>query len=140
HTGAQSYRESSSLTSGTFGDQVYSPSLTDRAGEPGSIDGGFAGGTLQPRFTATVWFKSTTAGAQDSHVVVSPDRGDGARMSWIQVSDNIVDPGDGRSGLSVSFYDYRNPPDDFIFDVVATGLSRTDWHRLDIEMEFYAGA
>jgi hypothetical protein len=140
HGGVQSYRESSFFTSGSFGDQVFSPSLVDRAGEASSGADGLAGGTLQQRFTATVWFKSTTGAAQDSHVVISPDRGDGARMSWVQVSDNVADPGDGRSGLSVSFLDYRVPPDDFVFDVVATNLSRADWHRIDIEMEFYAGA
>src|SRR5437899_7238113 len=42
------------FTIGSFGDQPFSPSLTDEAGEPGATDGGFAGGTLQPRFTATV--------------------------------------------------------------------------------------
>ncbi|MEO6025747.1 MAG: hypothetical protein ABIR79_02630 [Candidatus Binatia bacterium] len=140
HGGIQSYRESSFFTSGSFGDQVFSPSLGDRAGEASSSADGLAGGTLQQRFTATVWFKSVTGAAQDSHVVISPDRGDGARMSWVQVSDNLVDPGDGRSGLSVSFFDYRDPPDDFVFNVVATGLSRSDWHRVDIEMQFYAGA
>jgi parallel beta-helix repeat protein len=153
HSGSQSFRESSSFTSGSFGDQVFSPSLTDEAGEPGAVDGGFSGGTLQPRFTATYWFHSVTTGAQDSHVVVSPDRGDGARMSWIQVSDNTTLPGDGRSGLSVSFFDYRVPPPGqctnpgdtdtegkcFVFTVLATNLSRSDWHRVDIEMEFYDG-
>ena len=59
--------------------------------------------------------RSATAAAQDSHVVISPDRGDGARMSWVQVSDNVVDPGDGRQGLSVSFYDYRATAVDFVF-------------------------
>jgi len=175
HTGSQSYRESSVFTSGTFGDQVFSPSLTDRAGEPGSVAGGFAGGTLQPRFTATIWFKSVTATGQDAHVVISPDRGDGARMSWIQVSDNVTDPtptcsdsgnpctqdsdcpgftclADGRSGLSVSFFDYRQPANVldcgggedaenkcFVFQTAAASLSRTAWHRIDVEMEFYDG-
>ena len=154
HSGTQSFRESSVFTSGTFGDQIFSPSLTDAAGEPGAISGGFSSGPAQPRFTATYWFRSATPVAQDAHVVVSPDRGDGARMSWIQVSDNIVDPApaDGRQGLSVSFYDYRVPPPMvcqpgdldgegkcFVFQVLATNLSRTDWHRIDIDMEFYDG-
>ena len=176
HTGTQSYRESSSFTSGSFGDQVFSPSLTDRAGEPGSVDGGFAGGTLQPRFTSTFWFKSATGAVQDNHVVISADRGDGARMSWIQISDNMADPGatcanspygpcttdadcsgftclpDGRSGLSVSFNDYRAPANlldcggeedaenkCFVFRPLATNLSRSAWHRVDFEIEFYDG-
>jgi len=154
HTGSQSFRMSSSFTSGSFGDQVFSPSLANEAGEPGALDGGFSAGPPLPRFTATYWFKSKTGSAQDSHVVVSPDRGDGARMSWIQVSDNVNDPGDGRHGLSVSFNDYRvppggctdlvnNPPDFenkcFFFQVLASGLGRSAWHRIDLEMEFYDG-
>jgi parallel beta-helix repeat protein len=175
HSGTQSYRESSAYTSGSFGDQVFGPSLTDRAGEPGSTAAGFAGGTLQPRFTSTMWFKSATGAVQDGHVVISPDRGDGARMSWIQVSDNVADPtptcsdsgnpcvtnadcpgytclADGRHGLSVSFYDYREPANIldcgggedaenkcFMFQTVAANLSRNAWHRIDVEMEFYDG-
>jgi hypothetical protein len=57
HGGSQAFRMSSDVTSGSFGDMPFSPSLTDRAGEPGSIAGGFAGGTLRPRFTTTIWFK-----------------------------------------------------------------------------------
>ncbi|HEY2387152.1 MAG TPA: hypothetical protein VGK30_09335, partial [Candidatus Binatia bacterium] len=176
HSGSQSFRESSATASGSFSDQTFSPSLTDRAGEPGSIDGGFAGGVLQPRFTSTLWFKSATGAVQDSHVVISADRGDGARMSWIQISDNVADPGstcanypygacttnadcsgftclpDGRSGLSVSFSDYRVPANlldcggeedaenkCFSFYPLATGLSRTVWHQVDFEIEFYDG-
>ena len=180
-TGSQCYRESSFFTSGSFGDQVFSPSLTQEAGEPGSIDGGFSAGPPLPRFTSTVFFRSQTGAPQDGHVVVSPDRGDGARMSWIQVSDNLSNPqvciggtdwgnscttntdcaspgvctADGRAGLSVSFYDYRLPnnPNDcdggptqvdtegkcFVFKVLATNLSRTAYHRIDLEMELYAG-
>jgi hypothetical protein len=145
--GSQDFRISSVFASGSFGDQTFSPSLTNRAGEPGSIDGGFAGGTLQPRFISTIYFRSATGAAQDSHVVISPDRGDGARMSWIQVSDKVADP-----GLTVSFFEYRVPagsqvcddvPDGegkcFVFTELATGLTRTSYHQIDLEMEFYDG-
>src|SRR6516164_8403012 len=109
HTGSQSYRESSFYTTGSFGNQMFSPSLTDRAGEASSAADGFAGGTLQQRFMSTVWFKSTVLVPQDSHVVYSADRGDGARMTWVQVSDNTTPQADGRAGLSVSFNDYKVP-------------------------------
>jgi hypothetical protein len=218
-SGTQSYHESSSVTENAFGDQVFSPSLVDSAGESGAIGGAcsttttqgcavdgdcpvsetclvFAGGTRQSRFTATVHFRSVTTTSQDSHVVISPDRGDGARMSWIQVSDNVANPlackggdangescatladcpntttndstagcnssvcmcaPDGRSGLSVSFYDYRTPAHPFtdcldgavngvdgqgkcfVFAVLATNLSRTTCHEFDLTMEFYDG-
>ena len=146
-TGSQSFRMSSVYTTGSFGDQTFSPSLVDRAGEPGSIAGGFAGGTLRPRFVSTINFRSATGSPQDSHVVISPDRGDGARMSWIQVSDTATDP-----GLSVSFYEYRVPAGSqvcdggadgegkcFVFTVLATSLSRTAYHSIDVEMELYDG-
>lgn len=181
HSGSQSFRMSSFYTNGSFGDWVFSPSLTNAAGESGAILGGYAGGVLQPRFTSMLFFKSVTATAQDSHVTVSADRGDGARMSWIQVSDHVVNPQiciggsdwgnpctvpadctapgvctpDGRQGLSVAFYDYRAPANlndcdggptsadsenkCFVFQVLATNLDRSSWHRLNCEMEFYDG-
>jgi len=51
HAGLQSFRESSFYTTGSFGcDQIFSPSLTNRAGETSSVADGMAGGTLQQRF------------------------------------------------------------------------------------------
>src|SRR4029453_3637569 len=120
---------------------------------------GFSGGTLKARFTATLFFKSVTGAVQDSHVTLSPDRGDGARMSWIRVSDNVTDPSeftnDARQGMSVSFFDYATPPNAndcdggpgeldsegkcFVFHTLATNLNRGVWHRIDLEMEFYFG-
>ena len=158
-TGSQSFRMSSFYANGSFADWPFSPSLTDGAGEPGASSDGFTGGTLQPRFTATIYFKSAVPTVQDSHVTLSPDRGDGARMSWIRVSDNVTDPSeftnDARQGLSVSFLDYAIPanPNDcdggpseldsegkcFVFHTLATNLSRTAWHQIDVEMEFYFG-
>ena len=159
HSGSQSFRMSGFYATGSFSDWPFSPSLVDGAGEPGASDGGFSGGTLQARFTATVYFKSVTAVAQDSHVTLSPDRGDGARMSWIRVSDNLTDPSeftnDTRQGLSVSFFDYPLPANAsdcdggpsqvdsegkcFVFHTLATNLDRSTWHRIDVEMEFYFG-
>jgi hypothetical protein len=222
-TGTQSFRMSSSTTSGSFGDFPFSPSLTDEAGETGAVRANcsstpqscqvnsdcpgtetclvYADGSRQTRFTAAVHFKSVTATPQDSHVVISPDRGDGARMSWIEISDNVspslacvggdlngesctaatqmtdcpnttndtttgcttgaggfcLCQPDGRSGLSVSFSDYRtttNPSTQcldgavngvdgqgkcFTFAVLATNLSRTTCHRIDLTMDFIDG-
>ena len=159
HMGSQSFRMSAVFSSGSFGDWPFSPSLVDGAGEPGASDDGFSGGTLQARFTATVFFKSVTGAVQDSHVTLSPDRGDGARMSWIRVSDNGADPSeftnDARQGLSVSFFDYPKPANAndcdggpsqvdsegkcFVFHTLATNLNRGIWHQIDVEMEFYFG-
>src|SRR4029077_11039065 len=45
--GQQSLRISNAIASGSFGDQTFSPALTDGAGEPTSADGGHAGGMRQ---------------------------------------------------------------------------------------------
>src|SRR5438309_1149965 len=43
--GTQALRVSDIFTSGTFGDQTYSPSLANDAGETGAFGNGFSGGT-----------------------------------------------------------------------------------------------
>jgi hypothetical protein len=80
-------------------------------------------------------------------VVASPDRGDGARMSWVQMADTPT-------GLQVNFNDYRDnapfgaaigdpagcgPEDGFVQTTVAAGLDRTVPHRLRVTMNFREG-
>jgi hypothetical protein len=147
--GSQSLRISNAVTSGCFGDQTFSKPLNNEAGEPGALSGGMSSGPRQTFYSAEWTFVSTTPTAEQSglSVVVSPDRGDGARMSWIQMADA---PG----GLEVNFYDYRdNAPfgsnsnqaagcdaeDDFFFTPVATGLDRSVPHTVKVVMQFVAG-
>ena len=75
-TGSQHFRISSFFTSGSFGDQTFSPSLTDGAGEPGAYTDGFTGGTLQPRFISTIHFASATL----SGASVNPARSIGSAL------------------------------------------------------------
>ncbi|NUO83961.1 hypothetical protein HUU05_28130, partial [candidate division KSB1 bacterium] len=139
--GTQSLRISNAITSGSFGDHTFSKSLTDEAGESTSSDaynGGLSGGTRQPYFEAEWDFASTVPGAEQPglSVVASPDRGDGARMSWVQMADTPT-------GLEVNFYDYQisaaPPTGDFVFTNVVSGLDRTVPHRIKITMEFVDG-
>ncbi len=141
--GAQSLRMSNAVTSGCFGDQTFSRSLGDEAGESTAESGGLSGGTRYPYFEAQWDFASTVPGAVQSglSVVASPDRGDGARMSWIQMADTA-------SGLEVNFYDYAvgNTVDTgpcscapFRFTTVASGLSRTIPHTIKITMDLVEG-
>jgi hypothetical protein len=147
--GSQSLRVSNAVTSGCFGDQTFSKPLNNEAGEPTALNGGMSGGTRQSNYSAEWTFASTTPGAQQPglSVVVSPDRGDGARMSWIQMTDTPT-------GLAVNFYDYRdNAPfgsnsnqaagcdveDDFFFTPVATGLARNVPHTVKVVMAFVPG-
>ncbi len=147
--GNQSLRISNAVTSGCFGDQTFSKSLTDEAGETTAQNGGMSSGTRQPYFEAQWDFASTVPGNEQPglSVVASPDRGDGARMSWIQMQDTAT-------GLAVNFNNYKdvaplgtlaNPSDgcgvgdDFIFSAVATGLDRTSPHTIKFTMDLVDG-
>lgn len=139
--GAQSLRISNAVASGSFGDQTFSRSLADEAGETAAQNGGFSGGTRQPFFEASWDFASTVPGDEQPglSVVASPDRGDGARMSWVQMADTPT-------GLEVNFFDYKSglgvactTLDNFRFTTVASGLDRTVPHSIRVTMELLDG-
>ncbi len=141
--GTKSLRISNAITSGSFGDHAFSKPLTEEAGETGAYVP-VPTAVRHPYFVAEWDFASTVPGAHQPglSVVASPDRGDGGRMSWVQMLDT---PG----GLEVNFYDYQDVPpygsagtisdgfgagDTFVFTTVATGLDRTVPHTIKIEM------
>src|SRR6266478_1621122 len=112
--GRQSWRISNAYTSGSFGDMPFSPSLANEAGESMAKSGyglvTFSGGTRQNHFEAQWAFTSadpmgsgtdcsTTIAC--SYLSMAPDRGDGARMSYIRLEDDV-------SGLRVFFDDYQD--------------------------------
>lgn len=139
--GGQSLRMSNAVVSGCFGDHTFSKSLADEAGESAASDaynGGLSGGARQAYFEAEWDFASTVPGSEQPglSVVASPARGDGARMSWVQMADTP-------SGLAVNFYDYQisaNPPTgDFVFTNIAGGLDRSVPHTIKIQMWFLDG-
>jgi len=139
--GSRSLRISNAVTSGSFGDQTFSQSLNDEAGETDAENGGHSGGTRQRYFEASWDFASAVPGSEQAGltVTVSPDRGDGARMSWIQMADTP-------SGLEVNFYGYDtslggtcSDLTNFVFTTVATGLDRSVPHTLKVTMEFVDG-
>lgn len=138
----QSLRMSNAVTSGCFGDQTFSKSLVNEAGETFADGGGMSGGVRQNYFEAQWTFASTVPGAEQLglSVVASPDRGDGARMSWVQMADTSA-------GLEVNFYDYQSGVSEvgcvngfnFVFTNVASGLNRTVPHTIKITMNFIDG-
>ncbi|HET6597660.1 MAG TPA: hypothetical protein VFG81_18695 [Anaerolineales bacterium] len=140
--GTKSLRISNAVTSGCFGDHTFSKSLADEAGETTAENGGLSGGVRQNFFSAQWDFASTVPGAEQPglSVVASPDRGDGARMSWVQMTDTP-------SGLEVNFNDYQSGAIEagcptganFILTNVASGLSRTVPHTIKISMQFIDG-
>ncbi len=100
--GTQSLRMSDSVTSGSFGDQTFSPSLTNEAGETDALNGGMSGGVRQSHFEAQFDLASVLLDLQTGmHMSVSPDRGDGARMSYLRFEDQA-------DGIHVFFDDALN--------------------------------
>ncbi len=141
--GTKSLRMSNAVTSGCFSDQTFSKSLANEAGETSAQNGGMSGGTRQNYFEAQWDFASTVPGAEQPglSVVASPDRGDGARMSWVQMRDTSA-------GLEINFNDYQRSNDPtcsntiggFVQTTIATGLDRTLPHKIKITMAFADGS
>jgi hypothetical protein len=127
--GTKSLRISNAVTSGCFSDQTFSAATLDEAGETGALNGGLSGGTRQSHFDASFDLASVMATVQPGvYVSVSPDRGDGARMSYLRFEDQT-------DGIHVFFIDYTSP--DFNETDIAT-LSRTP-HRIRFSMDFING-
>jgi uncharacterized repeat protein (TIGR01451 family) len=146
---AQSFRMSNAITSGAFGDQVFSKPLNDEAGEADAVNGGLSGGTRQSHFEATFDIASTVPGSEQPglQLAVSPDRGDGARMSFLRFRDTPA-------GLSIDFVDYQDKAplgdathipdgcgvdDDFVTTIIASGLNRSTRHTVKLSMDFLIG-
>ena len=139
--GSQTLRISNATTSGSFGDQTFSKSLVDAAGEVSAQPGTTSGGTRQSFFEAEWDFASTVPGAEQPglSIIASPDRGDGARMAWIEMRDTPT-------GLAVNFQDYQtghpgtNPLiPGFVLRNVASNLDRTVPHTIKVTMQFVEG-
>ncbi len=135
--GGQSLRMSDSVTSGCFGDQTFAKPLVDSVGETAATANSFSTGTKQRRFEAQFDIASKVPGAQQSgmHVSVSPDRGDGSRMSYLRFED-------GSTGIDVYFSDVQGTsnPANFVETQIASGLNRAVPHKVKISMDMLDGA
>jgi hypothetical protein len=93
----QSLRISNAVTSGCFGDQTFAKPLADAVGEADATAGIFSEGTRQQLFEMQFEIASTVPGAQQPGLFlsVSPDRGDGSRMSYLGFEDGAdgINPG-----------------------------------------------
>jgi hypothetical protein len=138
--GGQSLRLSNAVTTGCFGDQTFSKRLPVGAtGEPDAEGVEFekVAGPIKNHFEAQWDFASTVPDAEqpDLSVVASPDRGDGSRMSWVQMAD-------ARNGLEVNFFEVRgkSDPAHFVGPLrVASNLDRSVPHTIRITMDFVPG-
>jgi len=133
---SQSLRISNAITSGSFGDQTFAKPLVDAAGEADSTNGSFSAGTLHNYFEMKFDIASTVPGAQQPGLAisVSPDRGDGSRMSYLRFED-------GASGIDVYFDDVQGTsnPANFVETKIAAGLDRTVPHTVRLTMNTLDG-
>jgi hypothetical protein len=137
--GNQSLRLSNAYTTGCFGDQTFSKRISGGTGESDAEGAEWENppGPTKNHFEAQWDFASTVPNAEQPNlsVVASPDRGDGSRMSWVEMADT-------RNGLDINFYDVRGKsnPSNFIGPKkVASGLDRTVPHSIKITMDFVEG-
>jgi hypothetical protein len=73
------------VTSGRFSDQTFSASLANEAGRR-ALRATASGGTPQRHFEAQ-GLRAPCPAEQSDLLLRQPRRGDGARMSWIQMAD-----------------------------------------------------
>jgi hypothetical protein len=135
--GTKALRISDATTSGSFGDQTFSPGLANEAGETSATSLGSPIGTRQKHFEISFQIGTTKSTEQPGlHVTMSPDRGDGDRMSYLRF-DDLSD------GVHVYFDDVRDPgplgaPADFNERSIAT-LSRSTSHTVRMTIDFNDG-
>lgn len=138
--GSRSLRVSNAVTSGSFGDHLFSASVANEAGETSAQNGGLSGGTRQKRYTTSFTFASASPAAEQVglRIGISPDRGDGARMSLVRLYDTPT-------GLKVTAFGFSStdsgpPESNFPETTVASGLDRTVPHSVTLTMDFLDGA
>jgi len=145
-SGEKVWRFSNAVT-GSFSDQPNSPSAPAVAGEPGSDLWNYRGlnhttpaiATRAAPTTATFHgsfrFKSVTGAAQAGlSLNISPTaRQSDRRNSFIGLVDDPI------TGLSVTFVGTGIGGTFPAATVIATGLSYTAWHKIDIYVEFVDG-
>lgn len=125
--GDQAMRISNAITSGAFGDQTFSPALTEPAGE----------NQANKHFEASFSMGSTQSSLQSGlFMSVSPDDGNGSRMSYVGFSDQA-------DGIHVIFYDVTNlgplaTVSSFNPTDVAT-IDRTSAHTIKFVIDFVPG-
>ncbi|HET8970808.1 MAG TPA: fibronectin type III domain-containing protein [Candidatus Nanopelagicales bacterium] len=137
--GSKALRVSNAYTKTSFGDQLFSPTVAQEAGETSAEDNGLSTGPRQSQFTNSFTFAAASPTYQPGLALgLSPDRGDGARMSLIRIYDEPA-------GLKVTVIgvDAAQDPDADAFfpeTTVAEDLSRDEAHTLSLTMDFADGS
>lgn len=135
--GCKSLRISDATTSPPYiTNQIFSNFATNEAGETDAL-GGTPNGTRNNRFEAQFDLASVTQNEQAGmHLSVSPDRGDGVRMSSLGFVDT-------NSGIEMYFTDVIEETSTTTTQTTATPiatLTRTEPHTIKFLMDFVDGA
>ncbi len=133
--GDQTLRISNAVTSSSFGDHTFAEPLADAVGEADATANGYPEGVRQTRFDMQFDIASTSPTEQPGMFLsVSPDRGDGSRMSYLSFTDTST-------GIDVTFYDVQgtSSPANFVGTSIAT-LDRTVPHTVRLVMDVVDGA
>jgi hypothetical protein len=134
--GVKSLRISNAVTSDSFGDQTFARPLIDAVGETDAIPKTFSVGSRQTRFEMQFDIASAVPTAQQPglSISVSPDRGDGARMSYLRFVD-------GAGGIDVFFSDTPGTtnPANFTNIQVGVALARAVPHTVKLVMDVVDG-
>lgn len=137
----KSFRMSNAVVSGCFSD-AFTPQASDEAGETTAQTSSQSGGTRQPYYETQFTFASFTGALQPGlNVQVSPDRGDGSRMSFVRMAHTA-------SALELEFFDVQGlatgetQPCTGCANFVATPIGTFDPevpHTVRITMQFVDG-
>ena len=131
-TGAWRISNNTSLGgyNGNFAGWVFGPGLSVSAGQPSS-------GAGADQFTATLWFRSASATADGSNIEI--DLGSVAgddRNTFLAVTNRA----DADGGLQLRVSEPDGATGNFLpTQVIATGITRSVYHRLDIIANFLDG-
>ncbi|KKT98724.1 MAG: Cna B domain protein [Candidatus Collierbacteria bacterium GW2011_GWC2_45_15] len=127
--GCKTFRLSNAVATGSFGDQTFSYSLGNEAGETSAQNNGLSGGTRQNHFEAQFDIASAISNQQTGlSISISPDRGDGARMSYLRFADQS-------DKIHVYFDDYVSG---FVETEIDT-LNRNKSYTIKFVMDFVDG-
>ncbi len=132
--GSQSLRISNAVTSGCFGDMTFAKPLINSVGETGATAGTFSAGTKQTHFEMQFDIASAIPGSQQPGLFmsVSPDRGDGSRMSYVGFKDVA-------GGIDMIFYDVQGTGNPANFVLTDLGTYTRTPHTVKLVMDVVDG-
>lgn len=135
--GTKALRVSDATTSGGFSDWIYASPVLNGAGEAdATVTSPFTIGDRQTHFEASFDLMSADPDSVQGglHLSVSPDQGNGGRMSFLLFEDTF-------NGIDVTFADVQGgeADADFAYTQIATNLDGSVPHNFTFVIDFVEG-